>query len=100
VNQLARELAGSVKGEYDITPAWRDSLWTRLDAVGTGITRAGFDSARRVADQFLDQRVAQIVGADSLAFLHDVQYDVQLRRAVQLLHDARTQGALLAEAGK
>ncbi|MFI5235035.1 MAG: S41 family peptidase [Gemmatimonadales bacterium] len=100
LNRLARELAAGAKGNFTVTPVWRDSLYARLTGAGVQLTRTEFDSAERVADRLIDLRVAQIVGEDSLAFLHDVSNDAQLLRALQLVRGARTQPALLAEATK
>ncbi|HSC58836.1 MAG TPA: hypothetical protein VLC11_04690, partial [Gemmatimonadales bacterium] len=97
---LSREFADGAKGTFSVTPAWRDSLFARLTAAGVKVERAQFDSAQRVADRLLEDRVAQIVGGDSLTFRRDVRYDAQLDRAVQLLQGAKTQVALLAEASK
>ncbi|HEV2290396.1 MAG TPA: S41 family peptidase [Gemmatimonadales bacterium] len=100
LNQLSREFADGAKGTFTVTPAWRDSLFARLTGTGVKVDRAQFDSAQRVADRLLEDRVAQIVGGDSLTFRRDVRYDAQLDRAVQLLQGAKTQVALLAEASK
>lgn len=98
LNQLSRELADGAKGSFVVTPAWRDSLFARLTAAGVQVTRAQFDSARRVTDQMMERPVALIVGGDSLVFRRDLKYDAQLNRAVELLAGARNQVALLAEA--
>ena len=100
LNQLSREFADGANGTFTVTPGWRDSLFARLTAAGVKVERAQFDSAQRVADRLLEDRVAQIVGGDSLTFRRDVRYDAQLDRAVQLLQGAKTQVALLAEASK
>lgn len=100
LNRLSRELADGANGSFTVTPAWHDSLFARLTGVGVGVTRAQFDSASRVADRLIEQRVARIIGADSLAFRRDVRYDAQLDRAVQLLIGAKNQVELLAEASK
>ena len=98
LNQLSRELADGSKGTFTVTPAWRDSLFAKLTAAGVQVTRAQFDSARRVSDQMMERPVALIVGGDSLVFRRDLRYDVQLNRAVELLSGAKNQVALLAEA--
>lgn len=99
LNRLSRELADGARGNFVVTPAWRDSLYARITAVGAEVPRAEFDSARRVADQMLERPVALIVGGDSLVFRRDLKYDAPVNRAVELLSHARTQPALLAEAG-
>jgi carboxyl-terminal processing protease len=98
LNQLSRELADGAKGSFQVTPAWRDSLFARIEAAGAPVSRAQFDSAQRVADQMLERPVALIVGGDSLVFRRDLKYDTPVTRAVQLLEGARNQVALLAEA--
>ncbi|HET7025373.1 MAG TPA: S41 family peptidase [Gemmatimonadales bacterium] len=100
LNQLSRELAAGAKGDFKVTPAWHDSLYSRITRAGVEIGRATFDSAGRVADRLIEQRVAQIVGADSLAFRRDIRYDAQLARAEELLRGAKTQVALLDEVKK
>ena len=97
---LARNLATGARGDFRVTPAWRDSLYARLTGAGVEITRAQYDSARRVADRMLENRVARLVGADTLVFRRDIPFDPALRRAVDLLRSSRTQAQLFAAAGR
>lgn len=100
LNQLSRELAAGARSDFIVTPAWRDSLYSRLTGAGVQLERTAFDSAQRLTDRLIEERVAQIIGADSLTFRRDLHFDAQLARAVDLLRGAKSQMALLAEAGK
>ncbi len=95
---LARNLATGAKGDFRITPMWRDSLFARLTAAGVAVDRAQFDAAQRLADRMLETRVARLVGADTLVFRRDVAFDPALRRAADLLRSNRTQAQLFAAA--
>lgn len=96
---LARSLATGARSDFRVTPAWRDSLFTRLTRAGVEVTRAQFDSARRVTDRMIETRVARLVGADTLVFRRDVPYDPALQKAADLLKASRTQAQLFAAAG-
>ena len=100
VSLLARNLATGANGRFQVTPAWRDSLFTRLTAAGVELTRADYDAARRIADRMIENRVARIVGADTLVFRRDVPFDPALRKAAELLKSSRTQAQLFAAAGR
>jgi carboxyl-terminal processing protease len=97
---LARRLATGARGDFRVTAAWRDSMFNRLTGAGVEITRAQFDSARRISDRMIETRVARLVGADTLVFRRDIPFDPALRRAVELLQTNRTQAGLFAAAGR
>jgi carboxyl-terminal processing protease len=97
---LTRELASRARSDFTVTPAWRDSLFAHLTTAGVEITRAQYDSARRISDRMIESRVARLVGADTLVFRRDVPFDPALRKAVDLLKSSRTQAQLFAVAGR
>ncbi|HEX7917790.1 MAG TPA: S41 family peptidase, partial [Gemmatimonadales bacterium] len=97
---LARSLATGARSNFQVTPAWRDSLFSRLTTLGVDVTRAQFDSARRVTDRMIESRVARLVGADTLVFRRDVPYDPALQKAADLLKASRTQAQLFAAANR
>jgi hypothetical protein len=96
---LARSLATGARSDFRVTPAWRDSLYARLTQAGVEVTRAQFDSARRVTDRMIETRVARLVGADTLVFRRDVPFDPALQKAAELLKANRTQAQLIAAVG-
>ncbi|MEO6066531.1 MAG: S41 family peptidase [Gemmatimonadota bacterium] len=95
---LARNLATGARGNFSVTPAWRDSLFARLTGAGVDVTREQYDAARRIADRMLETRIARLVGADTLVFRRDVPFDPALRKAADLLRNSRTQAQLFAAA--
>ena len=97
---LTRELANGARGDFTVTPAWRDSLYAHLTASGVDLSRAQYDAARRIADRMVESRVARLVGADTLVFRRDVPFDPALQKAVDLLHGNRTQAQLFAAVGR
>ena len=72
-------------------PAWRDELYRRLTAKGVKLDRGQYDGASRYVDRLLDQRIAQLVGGDSTAKRHDLQFDAPLRKALELMEKGNSQ---------
>jgi hypothetical protein len=64
------------------------------------VNREQYAAAQRIADRMIETRVARLVGADTLVFRRDVQFDPALRRATDLLKSSRTQAQLFAAAGR
>jgi len=96
--RTALEQKGAVQPSFTVPQAWRDSVYVRLTRAGVQITRPAFDAAHELVDRDLERRVASMTFGDSSAFRRTVAYDTQLKRAVELLHNAGTQRDLLAAA--
>jgi carboxyl-terminal processing protease len=96
IYQTALDQKKTVTPTFTVTPAWRDSVYTRLTRAGVQVTRAEFDAARNLIDRDLERRVASMAFGDSAAFRRSVSYDTQLRRAMDLLRGAGNQRDLLA----
>jgi len=96
--KTALEQKGAVQPSFTVPQAWRDSVYARLTRAGVQISRPAFDAAHELVDRDLERRIASMAFGDSAAFRRTVSYDTQLRRAVELLHNAGTQRDLLAAA--
>ena len=83
---------------FEVTPAWRDSLYARFVRVGVAVDRAIFDAARPLVDRMIETRVASAAFGDSLAFRRTIPDDAQLVRALGLLKGVTTQRELVARA--
>jgi len=94
--RTALEQKGKVDAGFAVAPAWRDSVYTRLQKAGVQIQRAEFDAARALVDRDLERRIAAMSFGDSAAFRRTVSYDGQLRRAIELLRGSASQRELLA----
>jgi carboxyl-terminal processing protease len=96
--RTALEQKGTVKSNFSVAPAWRDSVFSRLVGVGVKMTRPEFDAAQQLIDRDLERRVAAMSFGDSAAFRRTISYDSQLRRAMDMLRGAASQRELLAAA--
>lgn len=97
---LAIELRPGLTPGFDVEPAWRDSFYTRLEREGVPVTRVRFDSATTLVNRLIAQQISSVAFGDSAAFRRRTGDDAQLRRAVALLANARTQEQLFAMAEK
>jgi carboxyl-terminal processing protease len=97
---VAVQMRPTLRPGFAVTPAWRDSLYRRMQHDDVPVTRAQFDSATSLVDRLIEQQAATIAFGDSAAFRRRVPDDVQLRRALTLLADARNQTQLFAVAEK
>lgn len=96
---LAREIGQTVKPDFTIQPAWRDSLFHRFQEAKVPVSRTQFDAARPFVDHMLGDRIAELAFPDSIAFQRRATDDVQLNRSLKLLRHSRTQAELFVVAG-
>jgi carboxyl-terminal processing protease len=96
---LARELGRTVRPDFAVQPAWRDSLFHRFLEAKVPVTRVQFDAAQPFVDHMLADRIAELAFADSIAFRRRSGEDVQLARSLELLRRSRTQAELFVLAG-
>jgi carboxyl-terminal processing protease len=85
-----------VEPDFEVSAAWRDQLFARLQQAEVDVTRKQFDDARPLIDRMLEQRVAGLAFGDSASFRRFVPFDAQLRAATELLREGRSQEELFA----
>ncbi len=96
---LALDLKPQVKSEnFTVTAEWRDDLFKRFQAADVPVSRAQFDSLTPYMNRLIGARVARTVFGDSAEKRRDLDIDVQLRKAMDLLQHSPTQKELFAEA--
>ena len=98
LSELALEKKGKLRPDFTVDPAWRDDLLARLTKAGVKIDTAQWQAGRAWVDRQLEQRVARVAFGDSTAKRHELDDDVQLRRAIELLKKGQTQRDLFAVA--
>jgi carboxyl-terminal processing protease len=98
LSNAALDLKGKVKPDFTVQPAWRDELFTRLQNAGVAVSRAQYDSLTPYVDRLIAARVSRVAFGDSTAKRRDLQDDVQLKRATELLERGQSQRDLFAEA--
>ncbi|HEX6308424.1 MAG TPA: S41 family peptidase [Longimicrobiales bacterium] len=96
VYDFALELKDRVQPDFTIRPEWRDELFARLRKAEVPITRAQYDAARPLLDRMLEQRIASLAFGDSAAFRRAAPSDAQIRAALELLGEGRSQKDLFA----
>lgn len=94
--ELALDLRSKVQPDFQVTQQWRDDFYRRLGARGVALDRAQYDSARRYVDRLIGNRLATMAFGDSTAKRRTVGEDAQLRRALELIQQGRTQKDLLS----
>ncbi|MDF1503994.1 S41 family peptidase [Roseisolibacter sp. H3M3-2] len=96
LSEIAFELKGKVQPTFTVDPAWREQLWTRLQKDTIKVERAQWDAGRAWVDRQIEQRVARVAFGDSTAKRHELDDDVQLRRAIDMVKKASAQRDLFA----
>lgn len=99
LSTLALDLKGKVKSpQFVVQPEWRDDFYKRLVAAKVNVSRAQFDSVAGYVDKLIGARVARTAFGDSAEKRRDLDLDIQLRKAMELMQHAPTQKDLFAEA--
>ncbi len=91
---------GKVGADFKVTPAWRDSLFRRITTAGVKVDRPMYDNAAKYMDRLIENRVARFAFGDSTAKRRDIDDDVQLRRALEILRKGPSQKELFAIAAR
>jgi carboxyl-terminal processing protease len=86
----------AARPDFEVTDAWRNQLFSRLQAAEVPVTREQYDAARPLIDRLLEQRVASLAFGDSASFRRVALQDAHIRSAVELLQQGRTQKDLFA----
>jgi carboxyl-terminal processing protease len=100
LTQLAREVRPKLRPEFEVQPAWRDSVYHAWQRAGINVSRSQFDAGRPLVDRLITQRLARTAFGDSTAFRRWVPEDAQVRRALELLQRAQSQRELVNVAAK
>ncbi|HET8649545.1 MAG TPA: S41 family peptidase [Gemmatimonadales bacterium] len=87
----ALQLKSQVKPDFTMQPAWRDTLYARLNSAGVKVDRKSFDAASPMLDRMLTARIAHAAFGDSIAFRRNIDTDAQLEAALRLLREGRSQ---------
>jgi carboxyl-terminal processing protease len=96
---MAQALESTVKPDFTVQPAWRDTLFARWQTAKVPVSRAQFDAAQALIDRLLADRISELAFTDSAAFAHRIGDDRQLTRALDLIRRSHTQAELFALAG-
>jgi carboxyl-terminal processing protease len=95
LTKLARQVRTTLRPDFAVQPAWRDSVYGAWTRAGVGVTRSQFEAGLPLVDRLITQRLSRTVFGDSAAFRRWVPEDAQVRKAIELLRGAPTQTALL-----
>ena len=98
IGEFAETQKGKVKSDFVFAPAWREEIFTRLDAKGVKLDRPTFEAGGTWMDSYIESSVARVAFGDSAVKRHAIKDDNQLLTAVQLLRKSATQKDLYAAA--
>jgi carboxyl-terminal processing protease len=93
--EVARSAAASSPNGFVPSPAWRDSVITRVEALDLAVTRAQFAAASTTIDRLIDAQVAGLVGGDAASFVHRMDDDRVLAAALERISEAPNRVRLL-----
>jgi carboxyl-terminal processing protease len=93
---LALALRSQVGPDFQVKQEWRDDFFRRMEARGVTLDRAQYEAGRPYIDRLLGNKIATLAFGDSTAKRRAVVDDAQLRRALDLIHQGKTQKELLA----
>ena len=93
---LAREIGTTVKPDFVVQAAWRDTLFARWKVARVPVNRPAFDAAQPLIDRLLGDRITELAFSDSAAFRRRLGDDRQLTRALELMRHAHSQSDLFA----
>jgi carboxyl-terminal processing protease len=96
LSELALEQKGKVQQNFTVNPQWRDDLFARITKSGVKVERAQWEAGRAWVDRQIEQRIARVAFGDSTAKRHELNDDVQLRRAIDLVKRGGSQRDLFA----
>jgi carboxyl-terminal processing protease len=93
---LAMAHKGQVRPDFRIEPAWRNDFYQRLMTRGIAVDSMVWRAGEHYVDRLIGNRIAVLAFGDSTAKRRAVSDDAQIRRALQLIQQGRTQKELLA----
>jgi carboxyl-terminal processing protease len=94
--ELALDMRSKVRPDFQVSQEERDDFFRRLQARGVTLDRAQYDAGHRYIDRLIGNKVATMAFGDSTAKRRAIPDDAQLRRALELIQQGRTQKDLLA----
>ena len=92
----ALKLKAGTGANFTVRPEWRAELFDQLVAAGVPVSRQQFDAATPLIDRLIEQRLAGLAFGDSASFRRFAPHDAQLRAAIEILEQGRTQGDVFA----
>ena len=98
LSDMALEQRGKVRQDFTVQPQWREDFYNRLTKANIKVDRAQWDAGREWVDRQLENRIARVAFGDSTAKRKELDDDVQLRKAIELLQRGSTQKDLFAVA--
>jgi carboxyl-terminal processing protease len=96
LSEMAFEQKGKLRPDFTVTPQWREELFTRISKAGVKVEKSQWDAGSAWVDRQIEQRMARVAFGDSTAKRHDLDDDVQLRRAIDMVKKAQAQRDLFA----
>jgi carboxyl-terminal processing protease len=93
--EVARSAAAVSPNGFVPSPAWRDSVITRVEALDLAVTRDQFAAASTTIDRLIDAQVAGLVGGDAASFVHRMDDDRVLAAALERISEAPSRARLL-----
>ncbi|MBX3145365.1 MAG: S41 family peptidase [Gemmatimonadales bacterium] len=97
VYSTSLDLKGSVKPDFAVQPAWRETVWKKLQASKVTVTRDQFEAGSALVDRELERWTSRLAFGDSAWFRRSIKYDRQLQTAMEYLQRSPTQRQLLAQ---
>ncbi|MEW5914837.1 MAG: hypothetical protein AB1762_00460, partial [Gemmatimonadota bacterium] len=94
--ELAQDLKGRVKSDFEVTAEMREEYYRRLKAKGIDVDRKAVERVPRYIDRQLEFAISRVAFGDSTAHRRTLDDDVQLRTALELLRKGQTQRDLFA----
>ena len=88
---------GGMRNDFDVTPAMRTELFTRMKARGIDMPREIFDAAP-IVERLMIVEIARYVFGDLQGFVRASAADRAIQTALQIAAGARTQQALFERA--
>ncbi len=85
VFDYASQLKEGVSRDFQVTQAWRDELYRRLSEKGVDIDRPVYDAGSAYVDRALLSLVGRMAFGDAFVKERDVDADVQLLRAMDVI---------------
>ena len=98
LTDLAIEARAGLRPDFRVQAAWRARFEEILAAAGVEATAEELARARPLVDRWIEQQVARTAFGDSTAKRKELDDDVQLRTAIDLLKKGQTQKDLFAVA--
>ena len=96
IAKYAYDMKGTVPQDFTIQPAWREELYTRLQAAGVVVDRATYDAGVGFADYWLTRRIAETSFGQAEAQRRVLDTDPQFQKALEVLRKGTTQKDLFA----